>query len=130
LLRVARDRSTLWAGDDRYRHVAARQRPSVTLANETSMLEELITSGRIVDIMIAFVIVEVAVLMLYRRISGRGVVPYSLLVNVGAGGSLMLALRAVYAEANWTVIAACLVSSLVFHTLDIADRWQQEDVKP
>jgi hypothetical protein len=80
--------------------------------------------------MIVFVIVEVTALILYRRTSGRGVVPYSLLVNVGAGGSLMLALRAVYAEANWTIVAACLVSSLVFHTLDIADRWHRDDTKP
>ena len=94
------------------------------------MLEELIVSGRIVDIMIGFVIVEVAGLILYRRFTGRGVAPYSLLVNVGAGGSLMLALRAVYTEASWTVVATCLVSSLVFHALDIADRWQQEKAKP
>lgn len=88
------------------------------------MLEDLITSGRIVDIMIAFVIIEVVVLLAYERVSGRGVAPYALLVNVGAGGSLMLALRAVYSEADWTIVAACLVAALVFHTLDIIQRWQ------
>ena len=88
------------------------------------MLEDLIISGRIVDIMIVFVIVEVIVLLVYERFTGRGVAPYSLLVNVGAGGSLMLALRAVFSEADWTIIAACLVASLVFHALDILQRWR------
>ena len=36
----------------------------------------------------------------------------------------MLALRAVFSEADWTVIAACLVASLVFHTLDTLQRWK------
>ena len=88
------------------------------------MLEDLILSGRIVDIMIAFIVVEVVLLLVYERATGRGIAPYSLLVNVGAGGSLMLALRAVFSEADWTVIAACLVASLVFHTLDTLQRWK------
>ena len=74
--------------------------------------------------MIAFVVIEVVLLLVYERATGRGVAPYSLLVNVGAGGSLMLALRAVFSAADWTVIAACLVASLVFHTLDILQRWR------
>ncbi len=88
------------------------------------MLEDLILSGRIVDIMIAFIVVEVVLLLVYERATGRGIAPYSLLVNVGAGGSLMLALRAVFSEADWTVITACLVASLVFHTLDTLQRWK------
>ena len=88
------------------------------------MLKDLILSGRIVDIMIVFVVVEVLLLLVYERVTGRGVAPYSLLVNVGAGGSLMLALRAVFSEADWTIIAACLVASLAFHTLDILERWR------
>ena len=90
------------------------------------MLEDLVTSGRIVDIMIVFVIAEVVLLLFYERATGRGVAPYSLLVNIGAGGSLMLALRAAFSEADWTTIAACLVASLVFHTLDIRQRWKTE----
>lgn len=94
------------------------------------MLEDLITSGRIVDIMIAFVIVEIVFLLIYERRTGRGVAPYSLLVNVGAGGSLMLGLRAVFSDADWTIIAACLVAALVFHTLDIIQRWQSGPAEP
>ncbi len=89
------------------------------------MLEDLITSGRIVDIMIGFVIIEVAVLLLYRRLRGGGIPPSKLFVNIGAGGSLMLALWAVFAEAHWAVIAGFLVMSLVFHVADLASRWER-----
>jgi len=89
------------------------------------MLEELIRSGRIVDIMIAFVVIEIVALLVYRRLTGRGVPTYSLLVNIGAGVSLMLALKAVFVGAAWTIVAACLLGALVFHTLDVAQRWQK-----
>ena len=88
------------------------------------MLENLIVTGRIVDIMIAFVIVEVVVLLFIRSYTGKGIAPLPLLLNVGAGGSLMLALRAVFADAGWWVVAACLIASLVFHVADLAQRWR------
>jgi hypothetical protein len=112
-------------GNDRRFQDASGWSSTLTTTRTTAeMLQELVTSGRIVDIMIAFVIIEVVVLLVYRRVRGRGVAPYSLLVNIGAGGSLMLALRAVMSDASWAAVAACLVSSLVFHSLDIVDRWQ------
>ena len=89
------------------------------------MLEELITSGRIVDIMLGFVVLEVAAILVYRRLRGGGIPPSKLLVNIGAGGSLMLALLAVFRSAHWTVVAGCLVLSLVFHVADLAIRWER-----
>ena len=88
------------------------------------MLENLIVTGRIVDIMIAFVVVEVVVLLLIHHYTGKGIAPVPLLLNVGAGGSLMLALRAVFADAAWWLVTACLVASLVFHVADLAQRWR------
>lgn len=89
------------------------------------MLENLIVTGRIVDIMIAFVVVEIVVLLLIHRYAGRGIAPVPLLLNIGAGGSLMLALRAVFADAAWWLVAACLVASLAFHVADLAQRWRE-----
>lgn len=89
------------------------------------MLEALITSGRIVDIMIGFVVIEVAALLLYRRLRGGGIPPSKLFVNIGAGGSLMLALWAVFADAHWGIVAGFLVMSLVFHVADLASRWER-----
>ena len=76
--------------------------------------------------MIVFVLVEVVALLAIHRLTGRGIAPWSLLVNIGAGGSLMLALRVVFADGHRTAIAACLIASLVFHVLDLVNRWQRD----
>ncbi|MFK7859833.1 MAG: hypothetical protein AB8B64_13480 [Granulosicoccus sp.] len=88
-------------------------------------LSNVISSGQIVDIMVLFVVIEVITLVVYWRRTGRGVPPLPLLANVGAGGSLMLALGATLKGFEPTVIALCLVSSLVFHLTDLAIRWKR-----
>lgn len=88
------------------------------------MLQELVTSGRIVDLMLIFVVIEVALLLAVWRLTGRGIAPLPLLSNIGAGGSLMLALRADLSGAGWTWVAAFLVLALVFHVADLAVRWR------
>ncbi len=81
-----------------------------------NILEQLISSGRIVDIMLAFFVLEVAALLIFR---GRQIRFLPLLANIGAGGSLMLALRASLTEAGWTWIAVWLIAALVFHVADL-----------
>lgn len=88
-------------------------------------LNDLIGSGRIVDIMVLFVVIEVIVLIVYWKRTGRGVPTIPLLANIGAGGSLMLALGATLKGMSTGVIAMCLISSLIFHLTDIAIRWQK-----
>ncbi len=88
-------------------------------------LEWLINSGRIVDIMVLFVVVEVVALIVYWRVKQRGVATIPLLANVGAGGSLMLALGANLKGAGYLAVAACLVAALVFHLTDLALRWKR-----
>ena len=89
-----------------------------------SLIENLIASGRIVDVMLLFVLLEVAVLLAWRQRTGRGIAPVPLLLNIGAGGSLMLALRTVLTGAPWPWTAACLIGALVFHVADLRQRWQ------
>jgi len=88
-------------------------------------LESLINSGRIVDIMVLFVFVEVLALVAYWRVRQRGIPTIPLLANVGAGGSLMLALGASLKGAGHLVVALCLVAALVFHLTDLALRWKR-----
>lgn len=87
--------------------------------------DNLINSGRIVDVMVVFVVIEVAILIVYWRRTGRGVPLIPLLANVGAGGSLMLALGASLKGYDAHVVAMCLLSSLVFHLTDLAIRWKR-----
>ncbi|MEM9404312.1 MAG: hypothetical protein AAGA44_17725 [Pseudomonadota bacterium] len=87
------------------------------------LLESLISSGRIVDIMLAIMATEVVAVSLYRRATGRGIAFVPLILNIGAGASLMLALRAALTDGNIVIIAAWLVASLFFHVADQARRW-------
>lgn len=87
------------------------------------IIEDLVTSGRIVDVMIALVVLEVLALTLYRRRTGAGVAELSLAANAAAGISLMLALRAGLTDAGWATVALCLLFALVFHAADIGQRW-------
>ncbi len=91
------------------------------------MLEHLIESGRIVDIALAVLVVEIVVILGIRQMTGAGVPAPSLLINAGAGGSLMLALRAALVNDGWVWVAVFLVAALGFHAGDVAQRWQRRE---
>ena len=88
------------------------------------LFENLISSGRIVDFMVAVLAFEIVAVTWYRRARGGGIAFRPLILNIGAGGSLMLALKASLIDAGTTWIAACLLMSLVFHVADQANRWE------
>lgn len=88
------------------------------------MLQQWIASGRIIDIMLAVLVVEVFVLIAYRTKTGRGPSITSVLLNIGAGGSLIVALKLALADASWQIFAAALVAAFFFHSADLAWRWR------
>ena len=102
--------------------------PSATHSNgqvlDVALLQSLIDSGRIVDLMLTVLAVELVVVQIYRRRAGGGIGFLPMLLNLGAGGSLMLALRAALISAGPLWIAVFLLSSLVFHVADQAARWE------
>lgn len=86
-------------------------------------LQWLIESGTIVLIMLAVVVLEaLALLQLWHR-RRQGIPPADLLANLGAGGSLMLALYLVLTDADWPWLTAALLLSLACHSIDIGRRW-------
>ncbi len=87
-------------------------------------LQNLVESGRIVDVMLVFIFVEIVVLSLIRQRRGGGIAALPLIVNIGAGGSLMVALRFALGDGGWLAITACLLAALVFHVADIRLRWE------
>jgi hypothetical protein len=93
------------------------------------LLENLIISGRIIDIMLAFLAIETLWLVWRRRRTGRGPTIAAIITNAGAGGSLMLALKAMYLGTAWPVLAAALLGSMFFHISDLMMRWR-ESPKP
>jgi len=93
--------------------------------NPMEMLQQLVASGRIVDIMIAFVILETFALGLIGRAVGRRLLTRALLLNTGAGVSLMLALKVALSGTWWGWIVACVIAALCFHLFELAARWYQ-----
>jgi hypothetical protein len=86
-------------------------------------VEEWIVSGRIVSIMLAVLLLEAALLLALFRMRGKGIAPRALLINLGAGGSLMVALYCALTAADWRLLALSLVASLCFHVADLRARW-------
>lgn len=87
-------------------------------------MAEFIRSGAIVDFMLCFVAVEVLVLIALYRLRGFGIAPTALLLNIGAGTSLMLALRSTLYGHDWLIVALWLIAALVFHVSDLAYRFR------
>ena len=87
-------------------------------------MQTIVESGAIVTVMLVFVIVEVIALIAYRRFTGRGLSPLGLLLNIGAGTSLMFALRASLMNQSWQIIAVWLVIALIFHMSDLVYRYR------
>ena len=85
----------------------------------------LFVSGRAVDLVLAFVALEAALLVWHRRRSGRGVPVGELLAFLLAGACLLLALRAALVGASWQWVALALAGAGAAHLADLRLRWRR-----
>ena len=85
-------------------------------------MESLFTSGRIADVILMFMALEVLILgtYLWRRNQGLGLL--SFVASSLAGGSLILALRAAILQSGWLFVAIYLLAGLLAHLGEIALR--------
>ncbi len=90
-----------------------------------STVQWLIESGNIVLIMLAVVALEAGVLIGLWRRRRQGIAPMDLIANLGAGGSLMLALYWSLTDSDWRLLTATLLLALAFHSADLRRRWRQ-----
>jgi hypothetical protein len=88
-------------------------------------LIELLASGRIVDFVLTFMVIELGILALYRVKTGRGIAPIGLLLNQLAGFSLMLAARGALIGGWWGWTAGSLILALLAHGADLRYRWSR-----
>jgi hypothetical protein len=86
-------------------------------------MQEFFRSGLVADVVLAAMLVEALLLLAYRRITGRGLLPADIVVMLLAGACLVFALRAVLTGAQWPVVAFFLVAALVTHACDLYRRW-------
>jgi hypothetical protein len=85
---------------------------------------ELLANGRLVDGILALMLAEGAVLVLYRMRTGGGVPALPLVANLAAGACLLLALRAAMTGAGPAQIWPLLAAALFAHVLDLRLRWR------
>ncbi|MCJ2055587.1 hypothetical protein MKL09_03355 [Methylobacterium sp. J-048] len=85
-------------------------------------MEALFASGRIVDAILALVVLEALLLAWLARRRGVGLPP--LLANLAAGAALMLALRAALVGSGWPIVAAWMLAGLLAHLTDLGLRFR------
>jgi len=84
-------------------------------------MRELYVSGRIVDLVLGFV-VEVIVLTVRRWLTGRGLGAVDLAAQLLAGVMLLGAVRCALVGADWRWTAAFLTASAPAHLFDLVRR--------
>ena len=78
----------------------------------------------LIDVVIAFTLLEIIALALYHRVTGRGLPTRDFLPSLAAGLALMFALRAGITGAGWGWMAAGLMASGLAHLADLRRRWR------
>lgn len=89
-------------------------------------MDRWFASGHIVDAILAFMLVEAALLILARARSRRGPTALELAVSLSAGAALLLALRAALVGSGWRTIAVWLAVALAAHLWDLSARLRAE----
>jgi hypothetical protein len=83
----------------------------------------LFSSGRIIDWILAGMVLEGCALAALHARAGRGVAPRAFLANLLSGMCVLLAMRLVLGGAWWGFASAALLAALVFHVVDLAGKW-------
>ena len=88
-------------------------------------MNEAFAQGWIVDFILALVAAEGIVLSVICVKRGRALLAPGLVANLLAGAFLLLALRCALRGVDWRWIALCLISALLAHAVDMAERWRR-----
>ena len=79
----------------------------------------------LIDLVIGFTLLEAVALLLFHRVTGRGVAPRDFALNMASGLSLMLALRCLAHDSGAAWVALCLVAAGIAHGADLWLRWRR-----
>lgn len=85
-------------------------------------MSTLFASGLIIDLILAGMLLEGALLLYFSRSGRRWTDRMSILLNLLSGAALLLALRAALVGAAWPWIALWLLAALVAHAADTIRR--------
>ncbi len=90
-------------------------------------MAELFASGRIIDVVLALVMLEALLLLGLRARLGHGPSAGALLANLASGAALMLGVRAALTGAAWPLVALCLLAALAAHAGEMVVRFRRSD---
>jgi hypothetical protein len=86
-------------------------------------VSEYFVSGRVVDLILGFMLLEWGVFAVLRRGGARAAADFLLALLPGA--CLLLALRAALERLDWIWIAVFLLAALPAHLTDLWRRWRK-----
>ena len=93
-------------------------------------MADFFASGRVVDMVLAIVVIETLGLVAWRLRTRGGLPVAALVLNLLSGAALMLALRAALVQAGWVWVAVPLCASFAVHLVDLAARWERRTTQP
>jgi hypothetical protein len=85
-------------------------------------MDEFIRSGRFADVILVALAAELVIVGFYLWRRGEGLALLSFVASCLAGGSLVLAMRAILNESGWPFVAIYLAAALLAHVADLALR--------
>lgn len=81
------------------------------------------STARLVDIIIALVVLEMIALCTYRVVKHRGMRVSEVISFLGAGIGLMLALRVLISGGRFALFATAMLAAGIFHVWHVKQRW-------
>jgi hypothetical protein len=89
-----------------------------------SLMQDLFSSGRIVDFILAVIVLESLVVIGLALVQRWHLPTVGMLMNLAAGAALLLALRSVLTDASWMVTGAWLGAAFLAHLADLTERFR------
>jgi asparagine N-glycosylation enzyme membrane subunit Stt3 len=91
-------------------------------------LEAWFVSGRIIDVILAIVVLEAVLLFVLRQITGRGLTLLEIAGLLLSGVFLILAVRAALTGAPWYMVSLLLLLSFAAHLWELSRRLAEKGV--
>lgn len=89
-------------------------------------LQALWNAGWLVNAAIGLTLLEATALLIYRRLSGKGIESRDWALNLLSGLCLMMAVRGAVLGAAWPTIATWLSAAGLAHGADLVSRWRRQ----
>lgn len=85
-------------------------------------VQQFFLSGHAIDLILGIMVVEAIVLLIYHRVTKRGVPVSDLIATMLSGAFLLLALRAVLVGWPFELLGLFIVAAFAAHLIDLRRR--------